>query len=392
MKVAQTPGLALLALLLTGVVPVAVPPADPPASGPYRPQDNDERGLWQQMDEAERDLKSSRFVMTDPALNAYVRGVLCRTVGADQCGEARIYIMRTPYFNASMAPNGMMQVWSGLLLRSENEAQLAAVLGHEFAHYRATHSLRLFRTYKERTNAAAWLSFVPFGWVGQYGLMFSLFGFSREMEREADAGSINYLAKAGYDPHAAARIWERMRAEMDATAAARKQKSRKDKNGGIFASHPSSVERMATLRTLAVAQGGGPVDLGADRYRAALAPYWADFFDDQLKLNDFGASEFLLTQLASEGWTPPLLYARGELYRRRGGAADLDQAIGFYRGAAADGDAIPQIWRGLGLALLKKGDQAAGRVELRVYLKRAPDAPDAAMVAAMAGVGAGAGS
>ena len=54
-------------------------------------------------------------------------------------------LVRTPYFNASMAPNGMMQVWSGLLLRVDNEAQLAAVLGHEIGHYLARHSVERLR-------------------------------------------------------------------------------------------------------------------------------------------------------------------------------------------------------------------------------------------------------
>lgn len=357
----------------------------PTDSGPYKPRDEDERGLWLQMDEAERDLRASRFVIDDPELNAYVNGVLCRAVGEDQCKEARVYLMRTPYFNASMAPNGMMQVWSGLLLRTENEAQLAAVLAHEFTHYRQLHSVRLFRNFKEKSNTAAWLSFVPFGWVAQYGLLFSIFSFSRDMEREADAGSVAYLARAGYDPTAASRIWERMRAEMDATAVARDQKSRKDKNGGIFATHPSSEERMETLREMAASVTSPAADTGEARYRAALSDWWAELVDDQLKLNDFGASEFLLTQLASDGWTAPLLYARGELYRRRANDGDMAQAVTYYRQAATAGGDFPEIWRGLGIALLKSGAQAEGQAALRDYLRLAPDAPDRELIAMMAG-------
>jgi hypothetical protein len=65
-----------------------------------------EQGLWFEMDEQERLLKQSKFLVTDPGLNTYVRQVLCRTVGSDRCPAARIYIVRTPYFNASMAPTG----------------------------------------------------------------------------------------------------------------------------------------------------------------------------------------------------------------------------------------------------------------------------------------------
>lgn len=357
----------------------------PAAAAPYAPQDEVERGLWMQVDEAERKLQTSDFVIRDPALNAYVRDVLCREVGEDQCGEARIYIMRTPYFNASMAPNGMMQVWSGLLLRMENEAQLAAVLGHEFAHYKERHTLRLFHNIRDKTNAAAWLGFIPFGFVAQLGIGMSMFSFSREMERDADAKSIDYLVKGGYDPTAATRVWSRLRDEMDATAVERKTKSRKDKNGGLLATHPPSAERVDTLKTLAAGHPQAARDLGRERYRAALAPFWGKFFDDQAKLNDFGASEYLLKQLAEGGWTAELLFARGELYRRRAQAGDFQAAAGFYRDAAAAGGAMPEIWRGLGLSLIKGGDAEAGRKEIHEYLRRAPDAEDRAMMVMLAG-------
>ena len=56
------------------------------------------------------------------AFNAYVRKVLCNLVGPGKCASIRLYIVRTPDFNASMAVNGAMVVYSGLLLRTQNEA------------------------------------------------------------------------------------------------------------------------------------------------------------------------------------------------------------------------------------------------------------------------------
>lgn len=361
---------------------VAAEPA--PVTTAYQPVDEDERGLWLQVDEAERKLKASNFLIRDPALNAYVRDVFCRTVG-DQCREARIYITRTPYFNASMAPNGMMQIWSGLFLRTRDEAQLAAVLGHEFTHYQERHSLRLFRNVKDKTNAAAWLSFVPFGSVASLGIVASIFSFSREMERDADEGSVKLLANAGYDPAAASRIWAEILAEDQATEAERGRK--KSKNRGLFATHPASEERMADLADQAAAVANvGARETRSAEYHAALAPFWADFVDDQIKLNDFGASELLLTRLASDGWTGNLLYARGELYRSRGTGDDFVKAAGFYREATAASGTPPEAWRGLGLALLRTGAQDEGQAALKTYLDKRPEAKDRAMMAMLAGV------
>ncbi len=338
------------------------------------------------MDEAERDLKASPLVIRDPALNGYVRSVLCRLIGDAKCGDVRLYVMRTPEFNASMAPNGMMLVYSGLMLRTQNEAQLAAVLGHEYTHFENLHSLKLFRDAKSKSASAAWLALTGVGLVISIGLAASMFKFSREMEHEADLGGLTKMANAGYDTAQSAVIWEQLREEMDATASARQTKSRKDKDNGIFASHPPSAERVAYLKDEAARQPGVVGETGAVRYRQAMEHYWPVFIDDQLKQNDFGASDYLLTSLASAGWSPWLLYARGELYRRRGANDDLEKAAGFYDQAITAGASLPELWRGRGFVLSKLGRGDAAKADFAEYLLRAPDAPDRSMIAMLAGV------
>ncbi|MFM5908219.1 MAG: M48 family metalloprotease [Novosphingobium sp.] len=365
--------------------PAPVAPAAAQADAPYVPQDKDERGLWMQMDEAERELKRSPLVIRDPDLNAYVRQVLCRTVGQAKCAQVRLYLIRTPDFNANMAPNGVMQVWSGLLLRTQNEAQLAAVLGHEFTHYENRHSLKLFRDIKSKSASAAWLAFTGIGLIASFGLLADMFKFSREMEREADLGGLAMMAKAGYDTREASKVWQQLREEMDATAAIRLTKSKKDKSGGMFASHPPTAERVTYLSEEAGRLPGDPAGSGAASYALAMARAWPAFVDDQLKNNDFGSADYLITSMARAGWTERLLYARGELYRRRAADGDLDKAAGFYGEAIAKGGALPELWRGRGLTLLKLGKADEGRADLNEYLKRAPQASDKAMIAMMAG-------
>ncbi|MEP7349309.1 MAG: M48 family metallopeptidase [Sphingorhabdus sp.] len=354
----------------------------------YTPQDDDERGLWLEMDEQEREIKNSKFLIRDQALNDYIRSVLCKAVGKDRCGATRIYVVRTPYFNASMAPNGMMVVWTGLLLRARNEAELATVLAHEFGHFENLHSLQSFRDIRAKTDAMAWLSFLPYGigLIGQVGLIGSVFSFNRDMERQADMVAVDYMAAHGYDPRAAADIWEHFRAEMDATAAERNVKSRKDKNSGFFATHPNSGERMEYLRAAAAKKGADGFSNGSLEYRAAMADWWPKLIDDQIKLNDFGATEFLLGQLAASGWTPELLYARGELYRARGKEGDFQKAVDFYRQSIGIGSSIAENWRGLGISLMRSGEKEDGQKALREYLAKRPDAADKAMISMMAGV------
>lgn len=365
-----------------------------PIAAGYQPADKDERGLWMQVDDVERNLKTSAFTIRDPALNAYVRGVFCRTVGDAECAPVRIFVIRTAAFNAGMYPTGLMVINSGLLLRMRDEAQFAAILGHEYTHYTHRHTLQGFRDLKGKANAMAWLSMLPVaGFAGaavaslvQIGMMASVFTFSRSMEAEADAASVPLMAKAGYDPKQAWKVWDQLRAEQDATAAARRKRSRKDDNGGIFGSHPPTAERLATLKLLADQQPAtGPAIDGRTTYVAALRPWWPQLVDDEVKRNDFGGSDFLIGKLAEDGWTPDLLYARGELYRTRAATGDLPKAAGFYRDALAQPGAPVEAWRGLGLAELRDGRAVEGRAALATYLKNKPDAADRSMIAMMAG-------
>jgi hypothetical protein len=384
-------GAALSALLLVSTVAAdAAPPAPtarvpvttPVVETPYQPDGAEERGLWMNVEEAERALKTSPQIIRDSDLNAYVRSVLCRTVGEKSCSAVRSYIVRNPGFNATMAPNGMMTVNSGLLMRLTNEAQLASILGHEFSHYEHRHSLLLFRQTKKKGSTAVWLALTGIGLLAVGGIEASLYTYSRDMEREADLGGISKMVAAGYDPREASAPLILLRAEMDATAAERGRKSKKDATSP-YDSHPASAERIAYLDEQAARAPIG--DKGVERYRAAMADWWPRFLDDQVKQNDFGASDFLISSLGANGWSPALLYARGELYRARGAQGDLDKAVGFYDEAIGHGAKLPELWRGRGLALLKLDRGEEGRADLKTYLERAPTAQDRAMLAMLAG-------
>ena len=350
----------------------------------YGPRDETERGLWQQMDDYERELKSSEFLMTDPALNAYVKSVLCKAVGIERCGSTRIYIVRTPQYNAMMAPNGMMIVWSGLLLRTRNEAELATVLGHEFAHFEKRHTIQMYHNIKSKTDAMTWLSVLPGASFVQMSLMGSVMSFNRDMERQADLGALDDLARNGYDPIAASEIWEQLRAEMDSTAEGRRRRKATDVAGDFFSSHPNTKERMEYLRAAAIGKRSSGQTMGADSYRRAMAPYWPQLINDQIRLNQFGATEFLLASMARGKWTADLLYARGELYRARGKEGDFATAIGYYKQAISQDPMLAESYRGLGVSLMRSGSKDEGKKALKQYLDKRPMANDHGIVAMMA--------
>lgn len=131
-------------------LPEGFEPRIPPGYVPDKT--GDEKGLWLEVEEYEKAVRESGLLVDDPAINNYVDAIVCRVAG-DYCGDFRVYVIRNPGFNASMAPNGMMQVWTGLLLRAASADEVAAVVGHEVAHYTRLHSLERMR--RVRKNMAA---------------------------------------------------------------------------------------------------------------------------------------------------------------------------------------------------------------------------------------------
>ncbi len=389
---------AALALAASAVAaPVAKPRVQPaplpaPYAGVYQPQGADEIGLWRQDDEHERALGQSPLVIRDPALNGYVRSVLCHAVGQDRCGAVRIYVVRVPYFNASMSPNGTMQVNSGLLLRARSEAELASVLGHEFGHFEKRHTLQQFKAQRSGSALLSWMQVLagmattPQAAGSFSSLQLSVLGgfarFGRDQEREADLVGLGYLNASTLRPAAASRVWSNLILEQEASARARGLRKPDFRHVAFFASHPPDAERASYLEALA-APDGESRDEGAERYATAMAPWMAAFLDDQIKLNDFGASDFLITHLAEGGWTAPLWRARGDLFRARGAPRDLMHAADFYAQAVALDPQSAEAQRGLGLSLVKTGRAGEGAAALRRYLAMKPDAGDAAMIGAV---------
>ena len=167
--------------------------------------------------------------------------------------------------------------------------------------------------------------------------------------------------------------------EAEASASARGLKKPRFDAIAFTASHPPDAERAAYLSALASTEGAGRDD-GAAQYAKAMTPWLPLFLDDQIKLNDFGASEYIITMLSARGWTAPLWSARGDLYRARGNQRDLIAAAEFYGNAIALDPELAEAQRGLGLSLLKTGHREEGQAALRRYLALKPNAPDASMI------------
>jgi predicted Zn-dependent protease len=367
----------------------------------YEPLDADERGIWQSLERLEEAIRTSPRRFATPDLEAYTRGVVERLVGR-ATPDLRIYLMRESSFNASMAPSGMMIVHTGFMARVRNEAQFAAVLGHEAGHYFRQHSIEGYRSRRRKSatmafvgaaaNVAAGASALSGNggansWIDaanaiNQALYMSVFQFNREQEAEADAYGITLMSRAGYSLESASQVWAQLIAERKASAAQRGAKY-KDYSKSAFSTHPPSEDRMEDLADTAkhlTKPGETPGDDGRTQWLAATDLHRPMFLDEQIKMNDPGASLYLLENLAQDGWTGLLRYNEGEVYRLRGTAGDDMKAAEAYAASIALPDAPAEAWRAHGYALLKTGKTPEGRAALNQYLEMKPDAKDAGIV------------
>jgi predicted Zn-dependent protease len=293
-----------------------------------------------------------------------------------------------------MLPNGALQVWTGLLLRVHDEAQLAAILAHELGHYLRRHSLQQFEDIQTKSTLLTIFTLGLSGAVAaggmapsvaqgastaaQIGALGSVYAFSREHESEADSFGLRLMTQAGYDPAASVAVWRNL---IDEEKAGEQPESR----SVFFATHPSPASRLDALGEASGQQVAGDrmsqVDARA-RYFAAVGPHLQEYFDDEMRLNQPAQSGQLLQRLLTAGFAPGTVqYYLGEVERRSSSGTLSDAALAHYEEALKHPDAPPETHRALGLWMLKAKRTAEARTHLTTYPALVPDARDRQMIA-----------
>jgi len=212
----------------------------------------------------------------DPELSAYVAEVGQKLAQASKRPSLpyEFVVINNSVPNAWALPGGKIAVNRGLLLSLENEAQLAAVLGHEIVHAAARHGAKSMERGALLQSALAGTQIASGGsqWanlaVQSAGMGAQLVDlkYGRDAERESDKYGIEIMARAGYDPRAAIRLQE-IFVELS-------NNREPDWVAGLFASHPPSQERVENNRKdveKLLSKGGPTGELYADRYQRKIA-------------------------------------------------------------------------------------------------------------------------
>ena len=319
----------------------------------------------------------------DDRVGDYVRAVggkLAATSGVDL--DYEFVVLNNSVPNAWAMPGGKIAINRGLLVELRNEAELAAVLGHEIVHAAGRHGAKAMeRSVLTQTGlvlgsvaaqgydygaAALGAAQVAAGLVNQ--------AYGRNAERESDFYGTRYMAEAGYDPQAAVTLQETF---------LRLSGNRNQTNWieGLFASHPPSAERVANNRSLVAelrAEGFTNGRMGADDYRAAMVTLNRDreayeAYDSGRKAlaaknYDSALKEvnFALDKQSDE----PLFHAlRGDI---RQAQRRYQDAVTNYDRALARDDGLFAYHLSRGLAHVQLGNRAAASTDLSSSIRLLP--------------------
>jgi predicted Zn-dependent protease len=167
-------------------------------------------------------------VLDDPEVGEYLQSLGLRLSSLAQDGNRNFnfFVVRDNAINAFALPGGFIGVHSGLLLETNSESELAAVLAHEVAHVTQRHIARGIENQSRASlvSTAATLAAIVIGaltGVGSNATMGAItaaqsfavqsqISFTRENEYEADRVGIGILSSAGFDPGAMPSFFETM--------------------------------------------------------------------------------------------------------------------------------------------------------------------------------------
>lgn len=196
-------------------------------------------------------LKAETPISKDRNIIQYVQcvtGALINVTPAEHSPTSwEVVVFDSEQVNAFALPGGKIGIYTGLLNVAQNQAQLAAVVGHEIAHVMAGHSNERLSTNQFVQTALTLSSTAMKAYHVQYqNELMAAFGlgaqvgvtlpFSRAHETEADIMGLDLMAKAGFEPRQAVNLWQNMAAAG---------------SGGtpeILSTHPLPQNRITSLR------------------------------------------------------------------------------------------------------------------------------------------------
>ncbi len=360
------------------------------------PEKQDEAELWERATGHEERLRNLGTLKPHPAIEEYLDSLAERMLGdfLDHLDvELRFVVVEEPTLNAWAYPYGTIGIHTGLLVRMDNEAQLAAIVSHEISHFLQRHTYREMLSRGRQGLFGKGLGFLASAalaretgtfdpnvgnFAGDLWYNLSTSGYSQKNEYVADEEGLMLMARAGLSRDESIAAFEKL-AENEVYGAGDPRQ--------MWSSHPRLEDRIKNLqKEIKRAKRGkdyvaGEVPPAIDYYRAIAPAYLVtaklDFDQGQFER----AREGLERYVQARPDDPEGYFLMGEAYRRENPKGpDFSKALASYETAVDRDWRYADAHKEIGMAYRLLGKNAEALEAFERYLRLAPNAPDAGIV------------
>jgi len=318
----------------------------------------------------------------DPGLSQYVAGIGKKLASVSDRPDLpyEFVVLNNSVPNAWALPGGKIAVNRGLLTELQNEAELAAVIGHEIVHAAARHGAKSMERGILLSAGVAGVAIATgdkdYGQlaVGAAAIGSQLIAtkYSREAELESDYHGMRYMAKAGYDPTAAIGLQQ--------TFVRLSQGRESNWLDGLFASHPPSQERVEANRRTAK-ELNQPGKFGEQEYQQKIAqliktkPAYEAMEQANQALKDNAPEQALALidkAIKIESREAQFYGVKGDVYSRQN---QWDKAESFYSAALDKNNQFFLFHLQRGITREKLNKLSGAKTDLQKSIELLPTAP-----------------
>jgi len=360
------------------------------------PEKQDESDLWERASLLENRLRTAGTLVSHPQIEKYLESLADRMLGddLDHLGiEIDFVVVEEPTLSAWAYPYGTIGLHTGLLVRMDNEAQLAAIVSHEISHFLQRHTYREMLSKGKNSFFGKGLgllagaalaketgTFDPnvVDFAGDLWLNLATSGYSKKNEYVADEEGLMLMARAGLSRDEAMAAFQAL-GENEVYGAGDPRK--------MWSSHPRLEDRLKNLqkeikrekRRKGHIAGEVPDSLGY--YRAIASAFLVNAKLD-IEEGQFGrARDALEKYLLVHPDDPEAHFLMGEAYRRQNPLGpDFEQSSQAYNMTLEHDSGYADAHKELGMAYRQQHQDVEARAAFERYLALAAEAPDAGII------------
>ena len=343
------------------------------------------------------DVRKQLKKVNDPELQAYVdrvgRSLVPKWVDPKQTNFT-FTLVADPSLNAFAMPDGTVVVHSGLVAALENEAQLAAVLGHEIAHVTHRHSYSGYKDQQSKQGLFGLGSLIAGAVIGtknpgvasliagtgsQIALGAAVNGYGRKLEDQADEVGLYYMVEAGYDYMEAPEVWRQF---------GKYTKDQDKVSNWFFSDHSTHAARIKNLTRAINLDYRNSVP--RDKLRTSEAEHQKAVaqLSQQNAMANFEGKNFaqaargLQSAVDRNPDDAMAHYNLGRVLWAQGGERNAQQVMDAFATAVKLDPTMAAPWRDAGVVFYEMRDVNRAGKAFNRYLQLSPDAPDAPQIRA----------